>query len=349
MTASLPMDVRCHGGTDAQGAAPWDFSTNSNAAGPCPGVRERLAAVDPTRYPDPAYAALRARLACFHAVDESRIVIGASGSELIARLTQWACRQARLRAPQGMPTVWLPPHHYVDYARQAALQGALPVDDVRAAALVWLCAPSSPLGQALVLPAHWEARDPNAVVVLDGAYAPLTLTQEEAAPGLDCDAVWQLWTPNKALGLCGLRAAYAVAPRGLQAPALAELVDLAPSWPLGAHGVALLDAWTRDDTQRWLQQARTMLRTWKEAQVAQLEQVGWRVRPSIASFLVARPPWPAGHSPQAVLGALRRCGIKLRDCTSFGLPGEVRLCVHTPEAREALAQAWQNILEDGNP
>ena len=113
--------------------------------------------------------------------------------------------------------------------------------------------------------------------------------------------------------------------------------------------MALLDAWTRDDTQRWLQQARTMLRTWKEAQVAQLEQAGWQVRPSIASFLVARPPWPAGHSPQAVLGALRRCGIKLRDCTSFGLPGEVRLCVHTPEAREALAQAWQNILEDGNP
>ena len=26
----------CHGGPDAQGAAPHDFSTNSNACGPCP-------------------------------------------------------------------------------------------------------------------------------------------------------------------------------------------------------------------------------------------------------------------------------------------------------------------------
>ena len=28
--------VACHGGPDGQGAAPDDFSTNSNACGPCP-------------------------------------------------------------------------------------------------------------------------------------------------------------------------------------------------------------------------------------------------------------------------------------------------------------------------
>ena len=99
MTASLPMDVCCHGGTDALGAAPWDFSTNSNAAGPCPGVRERLAAVDPTRYPDPAYAALRARMARFHAVDESRIVIGASGTTVSGwPESAWASMRSRSRA-----------------------------------------------------------------------------------------------------------------------------------------------------------------------------------------------------------------------------------------------------------
>ena len=31
------------------------------------------------------------------------------------------------------------------------------------------------------------------------------------------DRVWQLWTPNKALGLTGVRAAYAITPRGIGA------------------------------------------------------------------------------------------------------------------------------------
>ena len=39
------------------------------------------------------------------------------------------------------------------------------------------------------------------------------------------------------------------------------------------------------------------------------------------------------------LGELRRHGIKLRDCASFGLPGRVRLAVAAPAAQDALVAA----------
>ena len=63
-----------HGGSDALGAARWDFSTNSNASGPCPQVVQALAQTDATRYPDPAYVALRQQLADHHGVARRRHV-----------------------------------------------------------------------------------------------------------------------------------------------------------------------------------------------------------------------------------------------------------------------------------
>ena len=60
------MTLQPHGGPDAQGVPRWDFSTNANACGPCPTALAAIQAADASRYPDPLYTALRARLAAFH-------------------------------------------------------------------------------------------------------------------------------------------------------------------------------------------------------------------------------------------------------------------------------------------
>ena len=65
--------VRVHGGSDALGAARFDFSTNSHAAGPCPQALAAVQVADATRYPDATYTALRAALADFHGVVPGRI------------------------------------------------------------------------------------------------------------------------------------------------------------------------------------------------------------------------------------------------------------------------------------
>ena len=234
-----------HGGSDALGVPQWDFSTNSNATGPCPHTVVALAGADITRYPDPTYTALRHTLAAWHGVDSWRIVLGSSGSELIARLTAWVSAQVRTSdkgcsnngsGNTAQPAVWLPAYHYADYAHAAALHGMVQVADVGQADLIWLCAPSSPLGQALALPQQWAQRRQSSTVVLDCAYAPLQLTDSPLLPeAFNRHAAWQIFTPNKALGVCGLRAAYAIAPQHLPDDAVQSVAARAASWPLGAY------------------------------------------------------------------------------------------------------------------
>ncbi len=426
-----------HGGPDAGGAALHDFSTNSNACGPCPQTLAAVQQADATRYPDPAYTALRAQLAAFHGVAPERIVLAASASEFIHRATTWA-------AQQGAQAVALPAHSYGDCAQAAQARGlrALRPGDAgwSAAGLQWACEPSSPLGSACPVRAVWctgpaesaelsehananatcagevllplplgegggegqrpwrphsaenlhpssnppkagsQRRAPisafpaipafpqrgqgpdrspvqhsNAVVpataplrIHDCAYLPLRLhTEGSARPdggsGRAFDlpepvpTAWQLWTPNKALGLTGVRAAYAIAPPGADA-LVAALTALAPSWPVGAHGVALLQHWVQPQTQRWLAGCLPVLRGWKARQQALCADLGWTVVPgSQANYFVAKVPVP---DLALALARLRCHGIQLRDCASFGLPGHARLGVLAPAAQAALRKAW---------
>ncbi len=330
-----------HGGPDALGAARHDFSTNANAFGPCPDAVLAIKDTDPCHYPDPLYTALRERLAVFHKVDARRIVIAASASEFISRITMAVARRGHRR-------IQAPPHGYCDYLRSAAAWGFELVS--AGADLVWCCDPSSPLGQPQEgLASCIDGLSADAVCVIDLAYEPLRLEGALSLSPRQLNAIWQLWTPNKALGLTGIRAAYAIAPPGAQ-EMVAQLATLAPSWPVGAHGVALLENWIAPATRRWLDESRIVLRTWKSAQRAVCESLGWQCLPSVANYFCAKPDAPYSIKRAA---ALRAHGIKLRDTASFGLPDHVRLGVLPPASQEALRQGWLKILlyyhEGGNP
>ena len=312
-----------HGGPDALGTPRFDFSTNSNSLGPCPQALAAVQQADATVYPDPQYTALRAQLAAFHGVDMGRVVLAASASEFIFRCSA-------LQRGQG---VCLPPHHYGDYA-QAALVWGLQKASAADAGLLWGCEPSSPLGQNHAgLVALVDGLRVAQQLVLDCAYAPLRLEDAPSLGAAQMDRLWQLYTPNKALGLTGIRAAYAIAPLGADT---APLQALCPSWPVGAHGVALLQVWCSPASQQWLAQSLPTLRVWKARQIALLQSLGWVCLPSEANFFCARPA--VGGVPQ-MLHTLRGQGIKLRDATSFGLPGHVRLGVLPPAAQDTLARA----------
>jgi histidinol-phosphate aminotransferase len=322
--------LRIHGGPDARGPARHDFSTNSNACGPCPHALHAMQNADPACYPDAAYTALRSALAHFHGVDAGRMVLAGSASEFIFRITAWV-RQ------QGGQTVRVPQHAYGDYAHAAQAWGLRVLrqdgqllDD---ADLHWACEPSSPLGQNH---AAWHAGNGSlgsvggGVCVLDCAYAPLRLSGHPSLSDAEGQQVWRLFSPNKALGLTGVRGAYAIAPVGHGAAAR-QLDALAPSWVLGAHGVAMLTAWVQPEVQGWLRGSLDTLRDWKARQIGLLQAQGWTVQPSDANFFCARPP--EGVDAVALCTALRTQGIQLRDATSFGLPGWVRLGVLGPVAQ----------------
>ena len=329
--------LRIHGGPDNHGVPRYDFSTNSNACGPCPQALLAINSADLTTYPDSSYAALRAQLAAFHQVDVGRIVLAASASEFIFRITS-------LVAQNSKASVWLPPHAYGDYA-QAAMAHGLPVAaNAGAAQLVWSCDPSSPIGTAHAgLQAMTGALKASAIMVLDRAYEPLRLGAAITLTAAQLRTVWQLWTPNKALGLTGVRAAYAIAPH--QSPDAAAMEARCPSWPIGAHGVAMLQAWTSTAAQSWLAGSLSTLREWKARQLALCESMGWTNLPGDANFFCTKPALTPGLGLPEALGRLREQGIKLRDATSFGLPDHVRLGVLAPAAQDALHNAWLHIVK----
>lgn len=348
-----------HGGPDALGVPRYDFSTNSNACGPCPQVLAALQACEAGHYPDPAYTVLRQQLADFHGVEAWRVLLAGSASEFIYRITAWVAQQGvaagRKKGAAVLRTVRVPTHAYGDYA-QAARAWGLTVVCEGAAGLQWHADPSSPLGQATSCEGAGQGDATGAALhVLDCAYAPLRLGDTTPWSDAQRHALWQLWTPNKALGLTGVRGAYAIAPLHAEA-AVQTLNSFCPSWAVGAHGVAMLQSWVHADVQSWLAQSHITLRNWKARQIGLLEGLGWRCVPSDTNFFCAVPL--ADDHPQAspgtaqgqtqlqpVLQVLRSQGIKLRDATSFGLPGHVRVSVQPPVAQDALVRAWSQVKE----
>lgn len=332
-----------HGGPDAQGVPVHDFSTNANVCGPCEAVMQALRQADPTRYPDPGATALRARLAAWHGVSPERVLVAASASEFIVRITAAVALRRRGEGPVQVPAA-----AYGDYRRAAEALGlpvqvvgkSLALGDDRPPVLAWACEPSSPRGDDVAdLPARLDALPPGTALVLDCAYVPLRLEGASALSAAQRDRCWQLWTPNKALGLTGVRGAYAIAPAEAPDRRVQDLHALAPSWPLGAHAEAMLRAWTEPAVQDWLStQCLPRLREWKQRQIAHCEAMGWQVAPGVANFFCARP---GAESLDEALGRLRMRGIKLRDCRSFGMPGWVRLGVLPPASQDALVDAWK--------
>ncbi len=338
MSAGLVRHPRVHGGPDGLGVPLYDFSTNSNACGPCPVAQAAVSQADATRYPDAGYTVLRRQLAAFHQVDEARVLLAASASEFIFRITTLAVQR-------GTRAVWLPPLSYGDYAQAAHAHGLPIADHAGEAQLLWACEPSSPLGAAQAgLQTLVDSRREKNFIVLDRAYEPLRLGGTSTLSSQQLQTTWQLWTPNKALGLTGVRAAYAIAPVD-QTDAAAALEQLCPSWPVGVHGEAMLQAWTGSEAQDWLAASRGTLREWKARQVGVCESLEWTCLPGEANFFCAQPALPEGFTLQQALAALRAQGIKLRDTGSFGLPGHVRLGVLAPAAQDALKTAWMQSLE----
>lgn len=325
---------RMHGGPRHDGPARFDFSTTANACAPMPALLRALRQAERRHYPDPEGRELREHLGALHGVGAARILLAASASEFIFRCT----------AVAGPGAVRVPRHGFGDYTSAAQAFARRVVHDMaprRGLALAWFADPGSPLGQHEAAPdADFDAAfDEPTLTVLDRACAPLRLHGRDAWPVAQARRVFRLFSPNKALGLTGVRAAYAVAPAlSCWTP---RLQAACPSWPIGADGVTMLSAWAEPTVQAWLIDSLQRLRRWERSQRALLSALGFEALPSQTNFFVVRPP--IGIAPQAVDRALAAASIAWRDTASFGLPGAWRVSVQPPHAQRALRTALQEI------
>jgi histidinol-phosphate aminotransferase len=271
---------------------------------------------------------LREVLGALHGVAPWRVVVAASASEFIQRITA----VGSLVSPGA---VQVPTRAYGDYEAAARAWQRQVVDGAcerDAVTLRWCASPSSPLGLGVAPPGDLRSLP----TVLDAVYAPLQLDEAPAWSRAHLDRAFVLCSPNKALGMAGVRGAYAIAPAGVDFDVdrwCAALDATAPSWPLSAHAVAMLDAWATPRVQEWVTASRSLLASWKAELRTRLVDRGFEMRDSVTHYFCVRSPVPLS------LERLRERGVAVRDTASFGLPGEWRISAQPPAAIAAFVSA----------
>jgi histidinol-phosphate aminotransferase len=321
-----------HGGTDSLPEPRYDFSSNANALGPCPPVLAAVRAANVSRYPDPLYAQLRERLAAWHGTSPDRIVVGAGASELILRLVRHFDRTVLQLAPTFSEYA-----RGTGIARKRLMAVSSPEAFLRAQArqrcLAFLCCPNNPTGEvwSRSLIARAARQGP---LVIDLAYASLCGSTQAVELEAAAANAWRLYSPNKALGLTGVRGAYLIAPRAVR-----RLADAAPSWVIGRDAVAMLESSLEPSAREWLAEAIPRLWRWRTQLAQGLRRLGLSVRESPATFLLV----DVGNG-ERIGKRLRAGGIRVRDATSFGLAHSLRLSAQPAPARRALLAALAQCL-----
>ena len=310
------------------------LNTNESAYPPSPRALEALRAVDADmlrRYPHPAADEFRRSAAAVLDVDPGWILAGNGSDDLLTMLMRAVADPGR--------AVAYPTPTYVLYRTLAAMQEApvieapfddaytLPVDAlVRAgAALTIVANPNSPSGTAASPDAlETLAARLEGVLVIDEAYVEFA---DRSALDLvrRSDRVVVLRTLSKSHGLAGLRLGFAVAQPRLLA-GLARVKDSynvdAVAARVGAAAIRDVD-YTRDTVAR-IRDARQRL-------TASLAALGFRVWPSQANFVLARPP-DGGARP--LYDGLRSRAILVRYFDEPRLADALRITVGT-EAQNA--------------
>jgi histidinol-phosphate/aromatic aminotransferase/cobyric acid decarboxylase-like protein len=311
-----PPEPGSHGGDGARLAAalgmlPGDVldlsaSLNPVAPDPVPVVRRHLEAL--RRYPDESRAL--AALAEAVGVDGRLLVLTNGGAEAIALVAA------------EMRTGWADEPEFSLYRRHIRL---FHPDGPR-----WRSNPHNPTG---LLAGPGERAG-----VWDEAFWPLatgTWTRGDAAKG--SIVVGSL---TKLFACPGLRAGYVLCPDDSTA---ARLRALRPEWSFnGLAAEALPELLGQTDLPLWAKLAAGLRRDL----VGVLSEAGLEPRPSDANWVLVDVPGTAaglaGDAPGTAAGLrahLARQAILVRDCTSFGMPGTVRIAVPDAHGLQRLAAA----------
>jgi histidinol-phosphate aminotransferase len=328
-----------HGSTDAGPTPQFDFSSNGNALGPNPFVLNALREVDPTHYPDPEYTSVRQAIATWHRVDVRQVAVGAGSSELILRFMAW----------EPCPTkVLMFAHTFGEYARAAKIYDHTIVqvnDEAEFIAaiedgckLAFLCHPNNPTGKSysddFLETVSELAHQCDAIVVIDLAYRELILTANIEPEDIPL-RLWQIHSPGKAHGITGVRAGYLISPEGEVGD---DFRDRTHSWVLSIHGEAFLRSCLTSESAQWLASQIPELRQWRNRFREELKKINLNMLDSDTNFGVVNV-----KNAAIVTRKLREAGIRVRDCTSFGLPEYIRLSTQDPIARSALMRALRRI------
>ena len=322
------------------------LNTNENPYPPSPRCADVLKAFDLDRlrrYPDPVFAALRARLATIWKTMPERIFIGngsdeiltlaakafVEDSETIGSLDPSYSLYKTLAAIRNVPFIPTPLKGDFTWDGKIATQGT-PL------ALFLLTNPNAPTGTftpAEVVVA--AAKRFKGVLVVDEAYADFAQTNcVPLATAAKNRNVIVMRTLSKSFSLAGLRLGYCIGPEDL----IDALYKVKDSYNVDALAQAVALAALND--LKWMRNNVAKVRRTRTRMAKELVRRGWDVPPSESNFLFVRP----AHRPAAELfEALRAQGICGRDFKGPRTGDRLRITIGTDAEMNTLLAALARL------
>ncbi|MEM7158154.1 MAG: histidinol-phosphate transaminase [Myxococcota bacterium] len=322
-----------------------DFAVNVDPRGPAPALQQAVVEAKVGRYPDPACRELTAALALRDGVPEDRVLVGAGVTGLLWDVFRAVSPQTRVLVPQ---------HTFAEYDAAPRAHGlhveTLGRSSADGWALDWECteawltrdgprsfvlgAPDNPSGS---IPDFDRLRRlaeaaPQAWIVLDEAFLRLSARPERVHEQLP-DNVLRLRSLTKELAIPGLRVGYMVA----CSSTIDRVRATAQPWSVGTPAQAAAIAGANDPSLA--EDARLRMRADVEALSTQLREIGLTVLPTDTVYLLAEVP-----SATELARWCRARGVLVRDCSSFGLPGHIRLLGRPAADRRRLVTLLQEFF-----
>jgi histidinol-phosphate aminotransferase len=346
-----------HGGIDygeleALGIAPGevvDFSANLNPFGPPPGIKKAMGKADIAAYPDSRASKLRRLLADRLKVSEDNILVGSGSVELI--------RLAALAYFGRGEVVLIIEPTFGEYQIACQISGASIIKQRRAPKSfrlnieettelihrhhpkgIFIDNPNNPTGQYLSQEEFEKLLHAgrNSLVVLDEAYITFV---DDVWSSLDMtrgNNLLVLRSMTKDYALAGLRLGYGVAEKEI----ISTMRRICPPWNVNA--VAQQAGIMAVAAEGYLQECQIKLKRAKSYLVAELSRLGLPLVPSAANFLLVE----VGNAPKFRRELLQR-RVLVRDCTSFGLPGYVRISPRILPQCRRLVTAIEEMMGKG--
>ncbi|WP_341487286.1 histidinol-phosphate transaminase [Pararhizobium sp. A13] len=309
------------------------LASNENPHGCSPKVKAALAQLNPSRYSDPACAALRKALGSKLDVAPERIVIGNGSEEMIAAI----CR-AVLRPFSTVVTV-VPGfglHEIEPRANGAKIVKVAMTRDLefdldalilavrKKPSIIFLSSPSNPVGPALDgdgLARLIAAVPSETLLVLDEAY--FEFSDEETPDGIKALAdtgisYVVLRTFSKAYGLAGLRVGYAVT----SDERLAQAMSSAKT-PFNVNAAAQLAAVAALEDETWMRQSVAAVKAERDRMARRIASLGLFAPKSQTNFLFI----DVGYDSMAAFDHFLSHGIVVKPWKEPGFESFVRVTV----------------------
>ncbi len=325
-----------------------DFSSSLNPLGPPDQLLECLSVSSIGNYPEPHAASATRTLARHLNLPVQRVTLGNGSTQLIHLIAQARSSSTDLALILG-PT-------FGEYRAACDIAGIASIEHRSSRAdgftwntdeigdliaqkrpgIVFLCNPNNPTGSTMPIAqirSLIERMDESGIFVIDDSYASLSDNSVDSLELLESPNVLILRSLTKSLAIPGLRVGC-----GIGSPDLIEEISaITPSWSVNGPAQVAVELLPEleshiEEGQRIVREQRTRLTEWlNDRDVAYV--------PSSANFLLIKVT-----DAEAVRGRLLRSGYCVRDCTSFGLPGYIRVGIRQQNEMDLLMKGLEQAL-----